>query len=153
MGESLEHALHPWVVFLILPVFAFANAGVSFEGMDFDILFEPVTLGIILGLFVGKQIGIFGTLWMTDKIGIARKPDSVTWQHIYGLAALCGIGFTMSLFIGTLAFTSAELEREVRLGVLVGSTLSAILGTIILLTAKPAVKTDQPTLKHANPTQ
>lgn len=153
MGESLEHALHPWVVFLILPIFAFANAGVSFEGMDFGILFEPVTLGIILGLFFGKQIGIFGTIWVTDKIGIARKPDSVTWQHIYGLAALCGIGFTMSLFIGTLAFTSAELEREVRLGVLVGSTLSAILGTIILLSAKPAVKTDHPSLNQPHQPQ
>ncbi len=150
MGESLEHALHPWVVFLILPIFAFANAGVSFRGMSFDILLEPVTLGIILGLFVGKQLGIFGTIWLSNKTGIARKPDSVTWQHIYGLAALCGIGFTMSLFIGTLAFTSAELEREVRLGVLVGSTLSAILGTILLLLANRATKTDGTPVYHEN---
>lgn len=150
MGESLEHSLHPWVVFLILPIFAFANAGISFHGMSIDILFEPVTLGIILGLFVGKQVGIFGTIWLSDKIGIARKPESVTWTHIYGLAALCGIGFTMSLFIGTLAFSSAELEREVRLGVLLGSSLSAILGTIILLMAKPAVKQDGSPVYHEN---
>ena len=142
MGESLEHSLHPWVAFVILPIFAFANAGVSFDGMEIDILFEPITLGVICGLVLGKQIGIFGMIWGSQKLGIARKPASVTWQHIYGLACLCGVGFTMSLFIGTLAFDSAAMETEVRLGVLVGSTISALWGTIILLTAKPAVTKD-----------
>ena len=137
LGEELEHALHPWVAFMILPIFAFANAGVSFEGMDLGILVEPVTLGVILGLFFGKQIGVFGVIWVANKLGIAKKPDSVSWQHIYGLACLCGVGFTMSLFIGTLAFDSTLLETEVRLGVLTGSFLSATWGTIMLLLAKP----------------
>ena len=137
LGEELEHALHPWVAFMILPIFAFANAGVSFEGMDPSILVEPVTLGVILGLFFGKQIGVFGVIWLANFLGISKKPDSVSWRHLYGLACLCGVGFTMSLFIGTLAFDSTMLETEVRLGVLTGSFLSASWGTIVLLTAKP----------------
>lgn len=136
--KNLEHALHPWVAFGILPIFAFANAGVPFEGMSFSSLFEPVTLGIILGLFVGKQIGIFATIWLVMKLGISPMIKGVRWVHIYGVCVLCGIGFTMSLFIGGLAFTDLHHQASIRLGVLVGSILSAIMGYLILYFAPPA---------------
>lgn len=130
--HRLEHILHPWVAFGILPIFAFANAGVSFEGMTLGILWEPVPLGIVLGLFVGKQIGVFGFAWLTVKLGFAELPEKATWLTIYGVALLCGIGFTMSLFIGALAFTDPKYMNEVRLGVLLGSFLSAIVGYLVL---------------------
>lgn len=129
--KNLEHALHPWVAFAILPIFAFANAGVPFTGMSFSSLFEPVTLGIILGLFVGKQIGIFSVLYITIKLGICPMIKGVRWIHIYGVAVLCGIGFTMSLFIGGLAFVDLHHQASIRLGVLVGSIVSAIAGYMI----------------------
>lgn len=131
-AQRLEADLHPWVVYLILPLFGFANAGVSFSGMGWQSLAEPVTLGIILGLVVGKQIGIFAAVWIAIKAGLCRMPDNVTWAQIYGMAILCGIGFTMSLFIGGLAFTGGDLQAEVRLGVLTGSVLSAFAGYILL---------------------
>ncbi len=134
--HSLEHALTPYVNFMILPIFAFANAGVSLKGMSFSALFEPVPLGIAAGLFIGKQVGVFGFTYATVKLGIARLPQEITWKHIYGLSCLAGIGFTMSLFIGGLSFDRPELAAGVRLGVLVGSILSAVLGYMVLRSAR-----------------
>ncbi len=130
--RHLEHTLHPWVAFMVLPVFAFANAGVSFAGMTFDSLLEPLPLGIALGLFVGKQVGVFGASWLLIKSGLARMPEGGTWGTLYGIALLCGIGFTMSLFIGGLAFDDATHAAAVRLGVLCGSTVSGICGYLLL---------------------
>ncbi|MFZ1661558.1 MAG: Na+/H+ antiporter NhaA [Paracoccaceae bacterium] len=130
--HSVEHGLQPYVMFLIVPIFAFANAGVVLTGLSFADLFAPLPLGIAAGLFIGKQIGVFGATWLTVKSGLARLPDGVTWQHIYGLACLAGIGFTMSLFIGGLSFADPALMNAVRLGVLSGSALSAVLGYAIL---------------------
>ncbi len=132
MLEDMVHALHPWVAFLIMPIFAFANAGVSLEGLTLQNLLDPVPLAIAAGLFIGKQVGIFGTVWLAVKTGISALPINANWKHIYGVALLCGIGFTMSLFIGTLAYNDPLLNNEVRLGVLTGSTLSAITGYILL---------------------
>lgn len=131
-SQRLEGDLHPWVVYLILPIFGFANAGVPFDGLTFKSLLEPVTFGIIMGLIAGKQIGIFGTVWLCVKSGLCEKPEGATWIQIYGMAILCGIGFTMSLFIGGLAFSSVEMQAEVRLGVLVGSFISAGLAYALL---------------------
>jgi NhaA family Na+:H+ antiporter len=136
--EELEHGLHRWVAFGILPLFAFANAGVSFAGIGLESFSEPVALGISLGLFAGKQIGIFLTLWITIMIGLAPMPRGANWGQIYGVALLCGIGFTMSLFIGTLAFETQEYVAQLRLGVLTGSIVSAVLGYLLLrYTSKP----------------
>jgi NhaA family Na+:H+ antiporter len=130
----LEHALHPWVAFGIMPVFAFANAGVSLGGLSLNSLFAPVPLGIALGLFVGKQVGVFGFSWLSIRLGLAQLPDKASWLQLYGTAVLCGIGFTMSLFIGSLAFEHSGLDYAVsaRLGILVGSFLSAVMGYLIL---------------------
>lgn len=132
--EKLEHDLHPSVAFAILPLFAFANAGVSFEGLTIDSLLHPVPLGIAVGLFFGKQIGVLLFSWATIKFGIAKLPSGATWAHLYGISMLCGIGFTMSLFIGTLAFNQAGVDYAVdeRLGILVGSLLSGLLGYLFL---------------------
>ncbi|GAA6208361.1 Na+/H+ antiporter NhaA [Cognatishimia sp. WU-CL00825] len=143
-----EHALHPWVAFLILPLFAFANAGVNLTGLSLADLLTPMPLGIAAGLFVGKQIGVFGATWIACKSGIARLPKDVTWQHVYGVACLTGVGFTMSLFIGSLAFDSVEMMNTVRLGVISGSVLSGILGFAVLrmTSFKPALQADPPNL-------
>jgi NhaA family Na+:H+ antiporter len=130
--RSLEHTLHPWVAFGVLPLFGFCNAGVSFSGLGLETLAHPVTLGTALGLVIGKQIGIFGCIWATVKAGLAKMPEGTNWAHIYGMSALCGIGFTMSLFIGGLAFESPEYAAPVRLGVLGGSLISAAFGYFIL---------------------
>ncbi|MBX2805650.1 MAG: Na+/H+ antiporter NhaA, partial [Hyphomicrobiales bacterium] len=130
--EGLEHSLHPWVAYGILPLFAFANAGVSFAGMGLDSLTEPVMLGIALGLFFGKQIGVFGALWLTIKLRLAAMPPMTNWPQLYGVAAVAGIGFTMSLFIGSLAFPTDAYDAQIRLGVLVGSLASAVAGYLIL---------------------
>jgi len=130
--EHLEHILHPWVAFAILPFFAFANAGVSLEGLTFASLLSPVPLGIAAGLFIGKQIGVFGFSYGAVRLGLARMPQGVSWLQIYGLSFLTGIGFTMSLFIGTLAFDDLEHATGVRLGVLLGSLLSAVGGYLLL---------------------
>ena len=126
--EVLEHVLHPWVAFLILPLFAFANAGVPLVGMSVSDLFAPVPLGIAAGLVVGKPIGILGTCWIAVRLGWASLPDGVNWLKLYGVAQLAGIGFTMSLFIGTLAFSDPALQSAVRIGVLGGTIVSIVLG-------------------------
>ncbi len=130
--HSLEHGLSPYVLFLIVPIFAFANAGVSLEGMVLSDMLAPLPLGIALGLVVGKQLGVFGMTWATVKLGFARLPHGVTWVHIYGLSCLAGIGFTMSLFIGSLSFGDPELMNAVRLGVLSGSLVSGVIGFAVL---------------------
>ena len=135
-GESLlkqmEHNLHPWVTFGVLPVFGFANAGVSFAGLSWTALVEPVTLGIAAGLFLGKQIGIFAVLGALIGAGLSRMPEGAGWLHLYGVSVLCGIGFTMSLFIGSLAFEHASFDAPVRLGVLAGSLVSSVVGFCLL---------------------
>lgn len=145
MLPALEHALHPWVAFAILPIFAFANAGVNFIGTSAETLFNPITIGIALGLFVGKQIGIFGVCWLVVKCRLASIPSGSTWAQLYGVSLLCGIGFTMSLFIGSLAFEDQGLayQTSVKLGVLMGSLLSAIIGSVII--AKASKKVISPT--------
>ena len=134
---KMEHGLHPWVAFLILPVFAFANAGVNFTGIGIDDLLQPLTLGIAVGLFLGKQIGVFLATWIGVKSGIAQLPGNVTWRHVYGVACLTGVGFTMSLFIGSLAFGTADEMNAVRLGVVLGSVLSGLFGYVLLKSAAP----------------
>lgn len=132
----LESALHPWVAFLIVPLFGFANAGVSLAGMTPDKLLEPVPLGVTLGLFLGKQLGIGALALLAIRSGLARLPEGASWLQLYGMALLCGIGFTMSLFIGALAFPGAPfLVDEVKVGVLLGSLLSAVAGIAVLLVA------------------
>ena len=130
--HSVEHALAPYVTFLIIPIFAFANAGVSLAGLSPQSLLSPLPLGIALGLFAGKQIGVFGTTFLMVKLGLADLPRGANWRHIWGLGALAGIGFTMSLFIGGLSFGDAALMNDVRVGVLTASVLSAIVGYAIL---------------------
>lgn len=136
-GESpsvkLEHLLHLWVSFLILPLFAFANAGISLTGLSAGDFIHPITLGIMMGLLFGKQIGILAATFLACRFKIARLPKNSTWKQYYGMALLTGIGFTMSLFIGTLAFPAGEQMAEVKLGVLCGSFLSAIAGVLVLL--------------------
>ncbi len=137
--HRLEHALHPWSAFLIVPLFGFANAGVSFEGLSPSILLEPLPLGIAAGLFLGKQLGIFGSIWLAVKTGIAQRPGNAGWRQIYGVSLLAGIGFTMSLFIGGLAFPGNELlVDEVKIGVLLGSIVSAVAGYAVLRSASTA---------------
>ncbi len=133
----LEHAIHPWVAFAIVPIFGFANAGVAFGGMSPSIVTQSVPLGIALGLFVGKQIGVFGATWASVKLGLTQMPAGAGWMHIYGVSLLCGIGFTMSLFIGALAFpTAPNLADAVKVGVLGGSTLAALAGWFVLHKAR-----------------
>lgn len=134
MLPHLEHSLHPWVSFAILPLFAFANAGISLTGVSLEALLNPVPLGIAAGLFIGKQVGIFGACWLAIKLGLARLPESATWMQFYAVTIVCGIGFTMSLFIGSLAFEAqgAEYMIDVKLGVLIGSLLSAVAGSILI---------------------
>jgi len=134
MLPTLEHALEPWVAFMILPIFAFANAGVSLIGLSMESLFSPMTLGIALGLFVGKQVGVFGICWLAIKTGLAKIPEGSNWTQLYGVSLLCGIGFTMSLFIGSLAFEEQGLayQASVKAGVLIGSIMSALLGGFVI---------------------
>jgi Na+:H+ antiporter, NhaA family len=147
--EHVEHGLHPYVAYAILPLFAFANAGVSFEGMGLGSLMEPVALGIALGLFVGKQLGIFASLWLAVKAGLAPMPTATSWPQLYGVSLVAGIGFTMSLFIGSLAFSTNEFDAQVRLGVLVGSLASAVLGYALLRYSSPIGAADHTAAKPA----
>jgi len=149
--HRLEHAIAPWVGFLIVPVFGFANAGVALGGIGLDDLLAPVPLGIAAGLFFGKQIGVFGGVLLAVKSGFASKPRGATWLQIYAVSMLCGIGFTMSLFIGGLAFpgTPALLE-EAKVGILAGSLFSAVIACVILRFAPPASDADVTTFaQHA----
>lgn len=129
----LEHAIVPWSAFFIVPLFGFANAGVSMAGIGWNEVFAPLPLGIAAGLFFGKQLGIFASVWVAVKTGFAGRLGGASWLQVYGVAMLCGIGFTMSLFIGALAFPGQELLiEEAKIGVLGGSVLSAIVGYCIL---------------------
>tara|TARA_R110002167_G_scaffold145071_2_gene335940 strand:- start:4791 stop:6071 length:1281 start_codon:yes stop_codon:yes gene_type:complete len=153
--KEAMHDLHPYVAFLVLPLFAFAKAGVSFSGLTLEQAFAPLVIGIALGLFVGKQIGVFGAAWLASALKIGRRPTDATWLEVYGVSLLCGVGFTMSLFIGILAFPGAidsPMQIEVKLGVLGGSALSGIVAALVLglatrrrarLTVVPAPDTDQ----------
>lgn len=127
-----EHALSNWVGFLIIPLFGLANAGVSFAGLELSMLTHPIVLGVAFGLFFGKQIGIFGMVFLGEKLGIFKRPTGATWLQVYGISLLCGIGFTMSLFISMLAFISPELQDISKIGVFLGSLISGILGYLLL---------------------
>lgn len=130
--HRLERELHPWVVYGILPIFGLANAGLSFAGISLATLFESVPLGIATGLFVGKQVGVMAASWLAVKGGWAQWPEGSTPLQIYGVAVLCGIGFTMSLFIGGLAFSSDAVQNQVKLGVFSGSVIAALVGFLVL---------------------
>jgi len=146
--HRLEHGLHPWSAYLVVPLFGFANAGVAIEGDLVRQLAAPLPLAIALGLFVGKQLGIFGGIWASVKLGFATMPRGATWPQLYGLALLCGIGFTMSLFIGGLAFPGApELAEEAKAGILAGSLLSAVAGLVLLRIAPR--RPDHPSIETA----
>ena len=151
--KEAMHDLHPWVAWLILPLFAFAKAGVSFAGLSLEQAFAPLALGIALGLFVGKQVGVWGAAWLASALKIGRRPTDSTWLELYGVSLLCGVGFTMSLFVGVLAFPgaidSAE-QVEVKLGVLGGSFLSAVAGAAVLAVAtrRRKILAEAPTDTH-----
>ena len=131
VGELME-ALHPWVTFLVLPLFAFANAGVNLSGVTADMLLSGIPLGIAAGLVIGKPVGILLMSWLTTAIGVAELPQGTRWAHMVGAGFLAGIGFTMSLFIGTLAFPDPARAADIRIGVLGGSTVAAVIGYLLL---------------------
>ena len=135
--ETMEHALHPWVAFLVIPIFGFANAGVTLFGLSPSALLEPLPLGIALGLLLGKQLGIFGFAYAAVRLRIASLPEDVSWRQVHGMSLLAAIGFTMSLFIGNLAFADPLLIDAVKIGVLSGSTIAAIAGYLLLSRALP----------------
>ena len=143
LGKA-EHALHPWVTFLILPMFAFANAGVSLSGVTLGTLLQTVPMGIAAGLVLGKAIGVFGASFLLIRMGFVPLPAHASWRQFFGVCVLCGVGFTMSLFIGSLAFEGAHpmYESQVKLGVLLGSFCSAIAAVLLLLSA-PMVPENQ----------
>ncbi len=133
--KRLEHSIHPWVMLGIMPLFGLASAGVELGSLR---LFEPLPIAIAAGLFIGKQVGVFGAIWLTVKSGAAPKPDHTRWMELYGASILCGIGFTMSLFIGALAFPSSPMEVEAaKVGTLAGSLLSALMGFAVLRFVAP----------------
>ncbi|MFI0845216.1 Na+/H+ antiporter NhaA [Mesorhizobium sp. IMUNJ 23232] len=137
--HRMEHSLHGIVPFVIIPLFGFANAGVSFAGMSLSSLVEPLTLGVAAGLVLGKLVGVLGTSALAIKLGLADLPRNANWTHLTGVALLCGIGFTMSLFIGLLAFAEdPDLQKAVKLGILAGSLVAALLGTAVLMMAPGA---------------
>ncbi len=139
LAKEIEHDLHFWVAFFILPLFAFVNAGVNLEKIDPANLLEPLSLGIILGLFLGKQIGVFAFSWLAIKLGIARLPRDASWLQFYGVSVLTGIGFTMSLFISSLAFPDPKTFQYLdKAAILIGSFLSGMMGFLILKYAKPS---------------
>jgi NhaA family Na+:H+ antiporter len=129
--RRLEYSLHPWVAYMVLPVFAFANAGLNLRDLDATQLLHHVTLGVAAGLFVGKQVGVMLCCWLAIRLGWARLPKGSTWLSLYGIAVLTGVGFTMSLFIGGLAFVG-ETPFDARLGIVLGSLLSGVVGYALL---------------------
>jgi NhaA family Na+:H+ antiporter len=141
--NHMEHALHPWVAFAIMPAFAFANAGVPLDGLSIGHLFTTLSGGIAAGLALGKPLGVFGVIWLAVKSGIAPMPRGLTWRHLFGMSLLCGVGLTMSLFIGTLAFPPGDYLRDVRIGIMGGSFISGILGYMVLMSCRPAQKNDE----------
>jgi NhaA family Na+:H+ antiporter len=144
--HRLEHGLHRIVPFFIIPIFGFANAGVSLAGLSFGALIEPLTLGVAAGLVIGKLVGVFGSSALAIRFGLADLPANAGWSHMLGVSLLCGIGFTMSLFIGLLAFASdVALQDAVKVGILAGSLVAAILGAAVLLMAPAAGGVDEPT--------
>ena len=147
--KSMENDLHSVVAFFVLPVFAFANAGISFSGVGFEHILHEVPVGIALGLFFGKQVGIFGLCWLFIKLKIAQLPAGMSWTGLYGTSALCGIGFTMSLFIGSLAFeeTGVNLLFDERLGIILGSFVSGVVGYSILRASLGPERSMQPNAK------
>ncbi len=138
-SRHLEHILHPWVAFGVLPIFAFANAGIPFAGVSSDIVLGTVSLGIVAGLFFGKQIGVFGMTALVIALGIAKKPADTNWAMLYGVALICGVGFTMSLFIGSLAFEHGGFSQDIalRIGVIGGSLVSGVCGWLVLHLSLP----------------
>lgn len=142
-ARHLEHILHPWIAYGVLPIFAFANAGVSFAGVRSDAVLGTVSTGILLGLFFGKQIGVFGMTALAVGLGIAKKPEGSSWAMLYGIALLCGVGFTMSLFIGSLAFEHGGFSQAtaLRIGVISGSVASAFCGWLVLHLSLPKTQT------------
>ena len=142
--HSMEHALVPYVAFLIVPVFAFANAGVVLDGISPADLLKPLPLGIAAGLLLGKIVGVFGVTFLVVKSGLATLPYGANWAHIFGVACLAGIGFTMSLFIGGLSFSDPVLMNQVRLGVLTGSTIAGVLGFAVLFLASSRQEVPEP---------
>lgn len=140
--KHLEHALHPYVAFAILPVFAFANAGISLQGVSLAGLTSMLPLGVALGLFLGKPLGIFSFSWVAVKLGVAKLPEGINFKHIFAVSVLCGIGFTMSIFISSLAFGQANeaYDTYARLGILMGSTTAALLGYSLLRLSLPLKK-------------
>ncbi len=142
--KHMEHALHPYVAFGILPLFAFANAGISLEGVSLSGLTSMLPLGIALGLLVGKPLGIFTFSWAAVKMGVAKLPEGINFKHIFAVSVLCGIGFTMSIFISSLAFAdvSPEFDTYARLGILMGSTTAAIIGYVLLRISLPNKNAD-----------
>ncbi len=149
MLPAAENGLHPWISFLVLPLFAFANAGINLGNISVEDLTSPITMGIALGLFVGKQIGIFGLCWLATKLKISELPEGATWPQFYGVSLLCGIGFTMSLFIGTLAFENQGLNYQttVKLGVLIGSLASAMVAIVVLKASQNTLPQTHSTLE------
>lgn len=132
---KLEHSLHAFVAYIIMPIFAFTNSGLDLSGLSLSSLFQPLPLGIALGLFIGKQAGVFTLSWLSIKAGWAKLPTDSNWLQFYGVSLITGVGFTMSLFIASLAFSSPDFESQTRLGIIVGSLLSGICGYIVLLWA------------------
>jgi len=137
MAQEMEHDLHYWVAFFILPLFAFVNAGVDLRGISVDEMTGSVPLGIMLGLFIGKQLGVFGFSWIAIKLGLAQLPQASSWMQLYGLSVLAGIGFTMSLFVDSLAFNDTQIYYFAdKLAILLGSFLSGVVGYLVLRFAK-----------------
>ena len=130
--QRVEHALHPWVAFLIIPIFALANAGLAIGASAGSSIVSPVSLGILLGLVLGKPIGITLASWLAVRLGLASLPSGVTWRHLLGAGCLGGIGFTMSLFIAHLAFESPVYIRQAKMGVLAASVIAGVLGWAVL---------------------
>lgn len=143
--RSMEHDLHSVVAFFVLPVFAFANAGISLSGVGIQQMLHSVPLGVALGLFAGKQIGIFSLCWLAIRMGLASLPQGMSWKSLYGTSALCGIGFTMSLFIGSLAFeeTGVNMLFDERLGIILGSLISGAVGFLVLRATLPTKGTPE----------